>query len=169
MTPTSASKVTAPKTPPSAVAKSTTPPPTPHSENDPEPVVATPKAAPSKPLGKYVTVLHGYGRVSPADRAKKLGASKKLYDSAGGVVRHVLREDAEHWVELFGSQYLKILPDDATEADYAQATGIVPMELHDLTAMIEAVDLGNLVSAWGTPRALRFAEKLTRYIADTQR
>jgi hypothetical protein len=115
-----------------------------------------------------VIVLHGYGRVEPTRVEWKLGRSKGLYKSEGGLVRDVLYDDARHWREQWGRRFVKILPLTATEADFAKATGIQPMNLGKLAAMNEAVAVDALVEAWGAERALRFAERLTTYIASKQ-
>lgn len=112
-----------------------------------------------------VIVLHGWGRVPATVRDYKFGKSKVMYKGEGGLVRDVLYGDAVYWRQQWGAKYVKILPLDATEADFARATGIQPMDLSRLAAMNEAVDLAALVEAWGPERSLRFAERLTRLVA----
>lgn len=117
-----------------------------------------------------VKVLHGWGRIkaNPDGSPKvdyKFGLSKKSYVCVGGVAENVLYSDAKYWQRQWGSKFLKIVPMEATEADYAKATGIQPMDLARLAAMNEAVDADALLEAWGTERALRFAERITSRIA----
>src|SRR5690348_5518320 len=113
-----------------------------------------------------VKVLHGWGRIkaNPDGSPKvdyKFGLSKKSYVCVGGVAENVLYSDAKYWQRQWGSKFLKIVPMEATEADYAKVTGIQPMDLARLAAMNEAVDADALLEAWGTERALRFAERIT--------
>lgn len=112
-----------------------------------------------------VTVLHAWGKVREGEVKSMTSPSKALYRFKGGVARNVLYADAKYWRDLFGKDSIKILPNDADEADFARATGIQPMNLGKLAAMNEAVDLDALLEAWGPERALRFAEKLTARIA----
>ena len=117
-----------------------------------------------------VKVLHGWGRIkaNPDGTPKvdyKFGLSKRSYVCIGGVVENVLYSDAKYWQRQWGSKFLKIVPMEATEADYAKVTGIQPMDLARLAAMNEAVDADALIEAWGTERALRFAERITGRIA----
>lgn len=113
-----------------------------------------------------VTVLHGWGRVEPERRDYKQGKSKRFYEAVGGCVKNVQYADAKYWQEQWGSKFVKILPPDATEADYARVTGIQPMNLSKLVAMIEAVEPDKLLAAWGTERSLRYMERLSKLIAE---
>lgn len=143
--------------------------------------MATAKSTPSqveilpeyKPNGKFVEsnpdmciVLHGYGRVAP-DEVHYIDDYKFI----GGVGRNIPRSIATQWkrgVNKDGKPAVSrvfpqaILPSDATEVDFAQATGINPMEPAQLAAMISATDAQSLVEALGMQKALELADLLVK-------
>lgn len=84
-----------------------------------------------------VTVLHGYGRVSPNE---KHWIDNTLF--VGGVARSVPRAIAESWkkVSVLGKA-IRILPEDASEAEFARASGIQPMATPKFAAMLRAIDI----------------------------
>jgi hypothetical protein len=116
-----------------------------------------------------VTVLLGWGRVGPTSKGIISGKSKAIYHGTGGVYRNVLYSDALYFQQNKSDPlYCKILPKDAHEAEFARATGVQPMELQKFAAMLEAVSLPDLLTAWGRERAIRWIERFTHIISQRQ-
>lgn len=114
-------------------------------------------------------VLHGYGRVSPTEVHYI-----DNYKFEGGVCRNVPRTVATAWAKgkrwqddkpAVSRVYIQaILPVNATEYDFSQATGIKPMPANQLAAMIGATDAASLVEAMGEQQALALADALRKQI-----
>jgi hypothetical protein len=111
-------------------------------------------------------VLHGYGRVSPTDIHYI-----DEYKFVGGVGHNIPKQVADCWkkgVRNDGKPAVSrvfpqaILPSDATEVDFASATGISPMPPAQLAAMINATDANALVKAMGRQAAVALAEELLK-------
>lgn len=111
-------------------------------------------------------VLHGYGRVAP-DEVHYIDD----YKFTGGVGRAIPRSVATQWkkgVTRDGKPAVSrvfpqaILASDATEVDFAAASGINPMEPAKLAAMISATDAQSLVEALGMQKALELADLLIK-------
>jgi hypothetical protein len=116
--------------------------------------------------GDLCTVLHGYGRVSPQERHYI-----DDYLFVGGVGRNIPRSVAIQWkkgVDRNGKPSASrvfpqaILGVDATEVDFAAATGINPMPAGELAAMISATNASDLVAALGIAKATQLAEELLK-------
>jgi hypothetical protein len=103
-----------------------------------------------------VTVLHGYGRVSPTE---KHYVDKTLF--VGGVARHVPASVAKAWkaAPIVG-RAIHVLADDAVEADFARASGIQPMATPKFAAMLNAIDLDKVAEELGPVRTREIAERL---------
>lgn len=112
-------------------------------------------------------VLHGYGIEDP----EKVTFVDD-YRFVGGVGRDIPRSIAQAWKTGKRWQDGKpaasriypqaILPNDATDVDFASATGVTPMEPAKLAAMIGATDAELLVGAMGRQQAIMLAEKLMK-------
>jgi hypothetical protein len=111
-------------------------------------------------------VLHGYGRVD-ANSVHYIDE----YKFVGGVGRNIPKQVAECWkkgIKNDGKPAVSrvfpqaILPSDATEVDFATATGISPMPPSQLAAMINATDARALVEAMGRQAAVALAEELLK-------
>ncbi len=111
-------------------------------------------------------VLHGYCRV-PATSIHYIDT----YKFVGGVGHNIPKSVATAWkngTTLDGKPAASrvfpqaILPSDATEVDFAAATGISPMEPAKLAAMINATDAKALVEAMGRQAAVALAEDLMK-------
>ena len=112
----------------------------------------------SKPEGEYepeeiVTVLHGYGRVSPTNINYIDG-----YKFVGGIARNIPFKNATSWKKRGMKIYIQ--PNSADEADFAKATGIVPMEPERLSTMLVASDMDAVFRALGNERAMYFVQEL---------
>jgi hypothetical protein len=126
-----------------------------------------------QPGGKFVEnnsdmciVLHGYGRVAATEQHYI-----DDYKFIGGVGRNIPRSIANAWkkgVTRDGKPAVSrvfpqaILPSDATEVDFATASGINPMDPAKLAAMITATDAEVLVQALGLSKAMELAEQLVK-------
>ena len=116
------------------------------------------------------TVLYGYGVDAPDKRNHV-----DNYTFIGGVCRNVPRTVARAWKTgkrwqdgkpAISRIYLQaILPNDATEVDFAKATGVQPMDPARLAAMIGATDAAALVKALGAKQAAAFMEEIRKHIA----
>lgn len=109
-------------------------------------------------------VLHGYGRLAPT-------AVHYIdnYKFVGGVGRNIPRSVATAWkkgVRTDGKPAVSrvfpqaILPADATEVDFAAATGINPVEPAELAALINATDAQALIAALGRQKAAALIDDL---------
>lgn len=103
-----------------------------------------------------VTVLHGYGRVS----GRKVNYLEN-YAFTGGVCRNIPRKKADEWRNLPGFKII-ILPNEATDADYAKAAGIRPVGANRLAAFIAAADKDALITALGPAKAHELIEELAK-------
>lgn len=111
------------------------------------------------------TVLYGYGIDAPT-QVKYVDD----YTFVGGICRNVPRNVAKAWAKGVRWQDEKpaisriypqaILPNDATEVDFAKATGVTLMPPAQLAAMISATDAQALVAAMGRQQAVSFAEQI---------
>lgn len=117
----------------------------------------------------YCTVLFGYGK-EPKD--KKWWVDN--YECVGGVIRNVLKADADRWVKgtradgkpATGRLYIQaILPKNATEADFIAATGANRVSNEQLAASLSATDAKNLLEALGPDETARIAKELTQALA----
>lgn len=103
-----------------------------------------------------VTVLHGYGRVAPTE--------KHYIDNTlfiGGVARHVPASIAKSWkAKPVMGRAIHVLSDDATEAEFARASGIQPMATPKFAAMLNAIDLDKLADELGPVRTHEIAQLL---------
>src|SRR5690348_15661156 len=115
---------------------------------DPSKVQVFPEHNPNKtiltPNEEMCTVLYGYGKVPPLQRT-----DIDNYRGVGGVFRNIPRNVAQCWAKgirpdgkpAVSRVFIQaILPNDANEVEFAQATGIQPMEPQKLAAMIGATD-----------------------------
>lgn len=103
-----------------------------------------------------VTVLHGWGRVRSTE--------KKWLDGIefnGGVARHVPYPKAKLWkaIPQMGA-HIHILPDDATELDYARVTNIQPLSTPRMAAMLASMNLNDLVQELGVTRTAELIEQM---------
>lgn len=121
---------------------------------------------PEIPEDGLCIVLYGYGRVAPTYRC-----FVDEYQFVGGVGRNIPYQVAKHWKKgtradgkppLSRVKIQAILPEDATEADFAKATGVSPMAPEKLAAMIGVTDAALLVKAMGRKRAIELAEELLK-------
>jgi hypothetical protein len=110
------------------------------------------------------TVLYGYGKV-PTQSVYYIDDYKFI----GGVGRNIPRSVAKSWrtgIRPDGKPAISrvypqaILASDATEADFATATGVIPMAPFELAAMIDATDAKSLVEALGRQKAAALIEDL---------
>jgi hypothetical protein len=134
-------------------------------------VEKTPSVSKSEPFEDtdLVTVLHGFGRVSPL---KQEYVDRVLF--IGGVARNVPYSIAKWWVkgarpdgkEPYGHVKVQVLPNDATEADFIKVTGIQPMPAERLAALLAAANLDDIYQALGDAGALRIANGLRNRIAN---
>ena len=122
-----------------------------------------------------VTVLHGWGRVRPGE---KHYIDKVLFQN--GIARNVPYRVAKHWLKgtrpdgknelICGKVTLQaVLPNDATEADFAKATGITPMPAENFAAMLAGVDLDELVRAMGVTKVKALIDSLEHRLPPAQR
>lgn len=103
-----------------------------------------------------VTVLHGYGRVAPTERH---WVDNTLFQ--GGVARHVPASTARAWkAKPIIGKAIHILSDDASESDFAKASGIQPMATPKFAAMLNAIDLDKLAEELGPSRTRELADQL---------
>ena len=117
----------------------------------------------------YCTVLFGYGK-EPKEKIWWVDN----YKCEGGVIRNVLKADAERWAKgirtdgkpAVGRIYLQaILPKNATEADFIAATGANRVSTEQLAASISATDAKNLLEALGVDEAARLSRELAQAVA----
>lgn len=112
------------------------------------------------------TVLHGYGRVGPAEVHYI-----DNYKFVGGVCRHVPKPIAMAWAKgtrpdgkpAISRVFIQaVLPDglENEEVEFAKVTGVQPLAPATLAAMINATDASLLVASMGRARAVELAEKL---------
>lgn len=115
------------------------------------------------------TVLYGYGKVA-SDYVQYVDS----YKFVGGVGRNIPKVQADAWkkgVRIDGKPATSrifpqaILPSDADEVMFAEATGVQPLTANKLAAMINATDAEALVAALGTAGAAELAEKLLQTAA----
>lgn len=148
----------------------------PIAKQDPTKVEILPNYKPNGELltasEELCTVLHGYGRVE----AKEVHYIDN-YKFVGGVGRNVPRSIAKHWkngTRPDGKPAISrvfcqaILPNDSNEIDFAQATGIQPMEPTKLAAMIGASDAQALIEALGIQKTAQLIEELKAGIAQAK-
>lgn len=117
----------------------------------------------------YCTVLFGYGK-EPKDKRWFVDT----YECVGGVIRNVLKTDAERWVKgiradgkpAVGRLYIQaILPKNATEMDFIAATGANRVSNEQLAASLSATDARNLLEALGVDEAARLSRELAQAVA----
>lgn len=127
-------------------------------------------AVPEKEL---CTVLYGYGRLKPEHRQYV-----DNYEFVGGIGKNIPRSVANAWgkgVRPDGTPAVSrifiqaILPNDADESAFVQATGIQLVEPAKLAAMINASDAGQLIELLGKTNAVRLAEELLKNVSSTER
>lgn len=109
-----------------------------------------------KALVNYVTVLHGYGRMRPNQ--------KHCIDNVeftGGIARDVPEDTARAWKAIPAFK-IQILPNDATEVDFARKVGIKPMNPTKLAALLGASDVDQLVAALGQQKTNELIDALAR-------
>jgi hypothetical protein len=123
-----------------------------------------PKSAVPLANEEMCTVLYGYGKVAPTQRT-----DIDNYKGFGGVFRNIPRSVAQCWAKgtrpdgkpATSRVFIQaILPADANEVEFAQATGIQPMEPTQLAAMIGATDAQALIEALGAQKTLQLIEEL---------
>lgn len=129
-------------------------------------------AAPQFEDSDDVIVLYGYGRVAPTDVEYVDG-----YRFVGGVARDVPYVVARCWQKHNkpdGSlapgrvKIQAILPANATEADFVRATGITPLPMAQMAALLNAADPEAIIAAMGAPQAKALADELRSRIAARQ-
>lgn len=140
-----------------------------------ETMEATEQASKTK-TNELVTVLFGYGKV-PVGKVTYVDRVK----FTDGVARNVPLEVAENWKngthsetkqpyategskQSYGRLDVIILPQDATEADFAKATGIKPMVASKFAALLKAYPVTEIVEALGEERSLQLANELRKAI-----
>jgi hypothetical protein len=104
---------------------------------------------------KMCTVLYGYGKVGAHERVWVGGSNGTTWEFIGGVCRNVPWSVAKHWqhntrpdgMPVLGFIDCVILPNDATEADFAREIGLPPKSIEETAAIIAATDLTKLVDA----------------------
>src|SRR2546425_12573933 len=112
-----------------------------------------------------VTVLHGWGRVPAGD---KHFVDKVLF--IDGVARDIPYAFAKYWQkgtrpdgkqdQVYGKVNIHVLPSNATEADFCEATGITPMPVEKFAAQLAGVDLNELAAQLGTERLKKLVDGL---------
>lgn len=116
------------------------------------------------------TVLYGYGK-EPANKKTYVDG----YEFIGGVGRNIPRSIATAWARgvrpdgqpAISRVYIQaILPCDADEAAFVQATGIQVMETPKLAAMIKATDANQLLEMLGREEAVRMADALLKAVGE---
>jgi hypothetical protein len=135
---------------------------------DPSGIEILPKYDPAGRLpiaaSDMCTVLYGYGRV-PATTVYYIDD----YKFVGGVGRNIPRSVAKLWrtgTRADGKPAISrvypqaILASDANEADFATATGVIPMPPSELAAMIDATEAQALVAALGRQKAAALIDDL---------
>jgi hypothetical protein len=104
---------------------------------------------------KTVTVLYGYGKVGAKDKVWVGGANGTTWLFEGGVCRNVPMSVAKHWkantrpdgTPVLGYIDCHILPNDAKEIDFIEATGGKSLNADQAAAVIAASDLSKLANA----------------------
>lgn len=121
-------------------------------------------ATPEPEYDEYsvVTVLHGWGRVRTNERKWLDGI-----EFNGGVARHVPYLTAKRWqaIPQMGT-HIYILPDDATDIDFARKTNIQPLSMPKMAAMLASMDLAKLVEELGPTKAAELIEQMRALVGD---
>lgn len=112
--------------------------------------------------GKRYTVLHGYGRCAPS-AVHYIDAVK----FEGGVAKHVHEDVVRGWRDAANVR-IKVLRDDATEMDYAEAVGMKPMNPSKMAALLGAADLDELVKVLGQGKTQQLIAALHQRIGKKQ-
>jgi hypothetical protein len=122
-----------------------------------------------------VTVLYGWNKVLPES---KQFVDKVLFK--GGVARNVPYSTVKHWQrgtradgkndQICGKISIQaVLPSDATEADFARATGIKPMPVEQFMSQLAGVDLEALATQLGAERLKELIDNLGKHLPETRR
>lgn len=116
-----------------------------------------------------VTVINGWGRLQPGERHF---VDKILF--VDGVARNVPYAIAKYWVkgtrpdgkhdQVHGKVKVHIFANDATEADFAKATGITPMPVDKFASMLAGVDLDALATQLGAERLKQLVAGLEKHL-----
>lgn len=133
------------------------------------PIKAEQPTEPTFQDGDEVTVLYGYGRVSPTH--------KQYVDDVlfvGGVARNVPYGKAKHWKERTrpdGKPVVSrvaiqaILPNTAKEADFARVTGYAGLQPDKIAAYLDGTDVSKLAAHLGPQRTKELVNALQQYAA----
>lgn len=145
-------------------------PTAPPDEADDEPLPA-PIPPPAPPTAyaddDRVTVLYGYGQFKPRQTHYV-----DNYTFTGGVCRHVPYAVAKRWqrgvrengTPSYNRLPVTIVPDSATETDFARVNGLGNLEPEKLGAILHALDLDLLCSTLGNRGVSQLIGDLQRRI-----
>ena len=106
-----------------------------------------------------VTVLHGYGRVSPRD--------KHFVDTTffqGGVARNVTRSIAEAWQKTPNLRNIVIIPNDMDEIDFARKAGVQIATPAETAASIRSMDVAQLAAELGPEKTRELVKLLQGFL-----
>src|SRR4051812_16402245 len=116
------------------------------------------------------TVLYGYGKESANKHAYV-----DIYEFVGGVGRNIPRSIAMAWAKgvrpdgqpAISRVYIQaVLPNDADEAAFVQATGIQIVETPKFAAMIKATEASQLLEMLGREEAVKMADALLKAVGE---
>lgn len=115
---------------------------------------------------KLVTVLYGFGKVSPTSRS--------FLDDflvEGGVIKNVPYRIAKHWLngtrpdgkKPYGRVKVQVLPNDATEEDFMLAVGLSPEEIHALALRFKGTNVEAIIAQLGVAGARDLFNTLSKH------
>jgi hypothetical protein len=105
------------------------------------------------------TCLWGYSKVLPTAHSWL-----DEFSVTGGVINSVPGKRAKDWKRNRATAAIIVLPDDATEADFMQASGVRPEDMAKLVNQLMAINPHHIISQLGPARARSLAESLKRQL-----